>query len=999
MEFDLPTNDVSPSTIGVRVKRGLLIDAFDERLSNTKSLKTNQGDVKRISHFYDKDIEIDVECHYEDFNEENVKVEPDVHIKSEKEFEATLKRDLSSRGFTFLCPDGRFASLNSTVANATCSWIEDLRPVIIARRTGLKSIVELMPHSAARDEANVVAAIVRKKSSFKKFADLKGARVCFAGLRSVGWNAFYYRMTNKTIGKRSDCSDVGFVANYFKRSCVQGVDKSKFPVHLTTLCKRTKANLSNDEKTFRCLAEDGGDVAFVNYTAAKGYAARNRTIFTNQYRLLCPEENSTDRSCPLSCLRMIRAGTADFTVLEPEDLSLATLSTTSKEGDAAAAVDIRVTHELKMFGEGKPQLDVEMIALVKNRFDNRWVTKNKKLCYIGLEIGHSQNYHYHYTTYFERWLIPRGCDRNKTLLENRLADLSSHFESACIAGPWSLDSVYDGRLKSKYRNLCALCGSPSGCFEGDKFYGLQGAINCLLENVGDIAWLSRSHAVPYFAELASYGFSLLCPDGMFIPLSVNKTCTWIAEPRSVIAARSDVADLVSKKVSDVQELGKDFYPVIHATYKFSHLAETTPPLSPEDYMLKFQGYLSAKGEKTCQPEREVRWCVASNLEASKCGWLQSAAAALDVEPRISCIQQRDRQAALDAVRDDRCDVFVARPQEEIHARGMNLTPIVHLISKQNLDSSRFAAIVRKDAKFRSFDDLKGKRACFTGIKSVGWNAFYSAIRGSSPRLPCDDVEAVSRFFNQSCVYDLADEKRSSVPENLYSLCNQSHFEKSLGPEENTFKCLMNGADVAFVNVGAAKRYYSGFSIFHMNYRTLCENEDRLDEEPCFLAETTLGSDQTQLIQRHVSDLRHSRTYEEVLASLQDKVECGLSGAPTVASSAWMISAIAVLGLLRILNAPAAAPSIWPSSSSPRSRPRQRRHQLPGVVPDPGLLSARLRRRTALQVRQVPDRHADGQRGGLSGAAATPGGPRLRLSDDRAADERDPGPDLSVAQPE
>ncbi|XP_014221895.2 transferrin-like [Trichogramma pretiosum] len=662
---------------------------------------------------------------------------------------------------------------------------------------------------------------------------------------------------------------------------------------------------------------------------------------------------SSDISCVvasdrLSCLRMIQAGTADFTVLEPEDLSLATLST-AKEGDAA--VDIRVTHELRMFDKGQPQLDVEMIALVKNRFDNRWVTKNKKLCYIGLEIGHSQNYHYHYTTYFERWLIPRGCDRNKTLLENRLADLSSHFESACIAGPWSLDSVYDGRLKSKYRNLCALCGSPSGCFEGDKFYGLQGAINCLLENVGDIAWLSRSHALPYFAELASYGFSLLCPDGMFIPLSVNKTCTWIAEPRSVIAARSDVADLVSKKVSDVQELGKDFYPVIHATYKFSYLASTRP-LSPEDYMLKFQGYLSAKGEKTCQPEREVRWCVASNLEASKCGWLQSAAAALDVEPRISCIQQRDRQAALDAVRDDRCDVFVARPHEEIHARGMNLTPIVHLISKQNLDSSRYAAIVRKDAKFRSFDDLKGKRACFTAIKSVGWNAFYSAIRGSSPRLPCDDVEAVSRFFNRSCVYDLDGREKSSLPENLYSLCNQSHFEKSLGPEENTFKCLMNGADVAFVNVGAAKRYYSGFSIFHMNYRTLCENEDRLDEGPCFLAETTLGSvlgrknitqvrreeiyqlflqldrffgrthdretamfmmyntfdgqsdvifpDQTQLIQRHVSDLRHSRTYEEVLASLQDKVECGSSGAPTVASSAWTISAIAVLGLLRIL---------------------------------------------------------------------------------------------------
>ncbi|KAL7300041.1 hypothetical protein TKK_0007051 [Trichogramma kaykai] len=196
----------------------------------------------------------------------------------------------------------RTDSLRAVRTGVCHMFVATFREALAAKKTGLKSIVELMPHSGARDEANVVSAIVRKKSSFKKFADLKGARACFTGLRSVGWNAFYYRMTNKTIvGERSDCSDVGFVANYFKRSCVQGVDKGKFPVSLTTLCKRTtEANLSDDEKTFRCLVEDGGDIAFVNYTAAKGYAARNRTIFTNQYRLLCPEENSTDRSCPLA---------------------------------------------------------------------------------------------------------------------------------------------------------------------------------------------------------------------------------------------------------------------------------------------------------------------------------------------------------------------------------------------------------------------------------------------------------------------------------------------------------------------------------------------------------------------------------------------------------------------------------------------------------------------------------------------------------------------------
>lgn len=33
----------------------------------------------------------------------------------------------------------------------------------------------------------------------------------------------------------------------------------------------------------------------------------------------------------------------------------------------------------------------------------------------------------------------------------------------------------------------------------------------------------------------------------------------------------------------------------------------------------------------------------------------------------------------------------------------------------------------------------------------------------------------------------------------------------------------------------------GFSIFRMNYKMLCQDESYEGEEPCFLAETTLGS--------------------------------------------------------------------------------------------------------------------------------------------------------------
>lgn len=48
--------------------------------------------------------------------------------------------------------------------------------------------------------------------------------------------------------------------------------------------------------------------------------------------------------------------------------------------------------------------------------------------------------------YFENLVIKKECDTNMTLFENRIHALSSYFETACIAGPWSADTVFDYQL-------------------------------------------------------------------------------------------------------------------------------------------------------------------------------------------------------------------------------------------------------------------------------------------------------------------------------------------------------------------------------------------------------------------------------------------------------------------------------------------------------------------------------------------------------------------------
>lgn len=48
--------------------------------------------------------------------------------------------------------------------------------------------------------------------------------------------------------------------------------------------------------------------------------------------------------------------------------------------------------------------------------------------------------------YFENLIIKKECDANMTLFENRIHALSNYFETACIAGPWSADTVFDYQL-------------------------------------------------------------------------------------------------------------------------------------------------------------------------------------------------------------------------------------------------------------------------------------------------------------------------------------------------------------------------------------------------------------------------------------------------------------------------------------------------------------------------------------------------------------------------
>lgn len=50
----------------------------------------------------------------------------------------------------------------------------------------------------------------------------------------------------------------------------------------------------------------------------------------------------------------------------------------------------------------------------------------------------------------------------------------------------------------KYSNLHALCDNPNSRTTDDIYYGREGAIRCLIDDVGEVAWIRLADIEQYF---------------------------------------------------------------------------------------------------------------------------------------------------------------------------------------------------------------------------------------------------------------------------------------------------------------------------------------------------------------------------------------------------------------------------------------------------------------------------------------------------------------------
>ncbi|KAF7995226.1 hypothetical protein HCN44_004698 [Aphidius gifuensis] len=514
-----------------------------------------------------------------------------------------------------------------------------------------------------------------------------------------------------------------------------------------------------------------------------------------------------DRS---DCIRQLIAGVADFTVLEAEDLSV-----TQKFAEG----NVFVTHELRVFAE-KPA-SVDMVVLVNGNINSIADIKGKNFCHPGFDAN--ENWTPLFSDYFQEQIVPTKCKPGMTLLETKIAAISNYFNAACFAGKWTSDKIFDEKLKAKYSNLCELC--ESGCGIGDMYHGRTGALVCLTENIGDIAWVRLDDAFRHFKTDNTNRtlYKYLCSDGSMREVDGGVPCVWISKPSPVIAARKEPAHEIMQLIESTKRWRCKWQLEL-----MSLLANYVVTPYGLGGLKTIESYLNNYDERAFLLDdcsSSIKWCISSNLEEKKCQWLKEYSYYHGIKPGIACIQQQNKKNSIEAVLNRQCDVFVAKPEDLQPKSG--LKPILEILpsEKNSYELRKIGIVVMKNSPYKKIEDLRGKKACMTGYKSIGWNSFYGVMRNKSSDSfwRCESSEAVYKFF-ETIIFPKGESK--------YDV-------------KSTYECLTSGiGDVAIVDLR---------DIFYLNkeyLKTICI--DGSNDPQCILSWTSLGS---VVVNEHMSIAR------------------------------------------------------------------------------------------------------------------------------------------------
>ncbi|XP_014479036.1 PREDICTED: transferrin-like isoform X2 [Dinoponera quadriceps] len=537
------------------------------------------------------------------------------------------------------------------------------------------------------------------------------------------------------------------------------------------------------------------------------------------------------------CSIRLAQGQADFGVFNAEELLLAY---PFYQSDIVPIQQLR--HRTKLSDEFEFQtvavVRADLTQIINPPGTGFGYLKNGGLCHPG--FSKSQWWNDYILKYFEKTVNPdRQCQDKVSVIENEVRNLRSFFGKACRPGEWASESSIDQELKRKYSELCVLCDNQANCtYNNKEHHGHLGALNCLINGRGGVAYVALNYVNEYLRGNKTFEF--LCPNGSRLPLTSPTPCTWIRQPWSVVAARTEVAEILKNKLpswlkrdeTKVKEPWK--WALSRIIQEDSIALNITENLSLTGYLTKGRVDVDFRSTQTC--DRTIRWCTIGDMDTNKCNWMARAAIALGIEPRISCVKSKSVFECLRRITDQQADIITIDSNYGYVARKVYGLTTVLYCETEKVNSSKIVAAVREPSEIKSFQDLKGRTACFPEYAGISWLSFVNTARkiGIVSSKSCDYPLLMSKLFSGACTPGIKDRDHSrtgasaDVTTKLCSACSRSNNTSCAANDTNRYyndngamRCLTESAgDVAFVEVGNINE---DNRFDPNNYRILCKN--------------------------------------------------------------------------------------------------------------------------------------------------------------------------------
>ncbi|XP_047479636.1 transferrin-like [Penaeus chinensis] len=583
---------------------------------------------------------------------------------------------------------------------------------------------------------------------------------------------------------------------------------------------------------------------------------------------------SSDR---YECLRRVAEKEADVMRADAEDVYLAR---------ELYDTQVHVIAETRTIEEQKEPGRYDGVALVRrSAIKSLEDLRGSKSCHTG--YGRTAGWSIPFSHLLELGQIQLNCQSDITVVEHDLKAASSYFGLACIPGRWVPDDKTNAKLKAEYNNLCTMCGDPGRCDDQDVHAGYEGALRCLVDSHGDVAWTKRSAVSKFFKKrtsVATSDYGLLCPDGRVLDVDTTEQCRWATRPwtswltrsnadnqKDITVALTKLMESASPPLNEGATL-KPWAKYILGTEVPSVIHTLSPPVTPFKF-LNEAGYDTTIDRLGC-PEKPVRLCVDSRMGRDKCLALQQVLKSRRIRPTLECVVPTAPDDCLAMLAAGNADITAVDGGDTF--RGHTEYGIYPVVAERYglLDASYFAvAVVKANSGITSISQLHGKKSCHTGIdKTAGWKIPVVTLLEAGLIQPgnCDFAGEIGKFFSQSCAPGAKDsnyDPQGTNPDSLCDLCigndvkgvsgptyaggnlegkcKRSHIEAFYG-YTGAFRCLVQGGgDVAFVKHTTVAENTNGNSnaswtegLRALDFRLLCKGNgaaDVADYNTCHLA--------------------------------------------------------------------------------------------------------------------------------------------------------------------